>query len=348
MPKARRPRSVVSPSIVPQVVAQERGSVKSAARVLEIFEFFTDVQREARLGEISRRLDYPQSSASVLLKSLVTLGYLHFDPATKSYFPSPRLTLLGQWIAQGPFREGTLTRLMEELNRLTGHTICLGARNGLYSQYIHVIQGTTPLRFHLPPGTRRLLAWSSVGFCILSQVDPGDVEKLVRRTNAEAAPDQKQLSLAAVRTEIEGVRARGYVFSRGLVTPGAGMIAMPLPPSGELPAYPLALCAAGLARSARSREETDRRQDARGHQTIHELVGRESEWRADSGQSSARGTIVTIRKMYVRPWRILAHLGRWPTNRFGAHVKVSRRCSSDRFRPLSNFQKVRLPALWLR
>lgn len=65
------------PSIPPSVV-------KSAGRVLQILEFFDDVKREANVVEICRALGYPQSSTSVLLRSLVQLGYLAYTPKGRS------------------------------------------------------------------------------------------------------------------------------------------------------------------------------------------------------------------------------------------------------------------------
>jgi hypothetical protein len=45
-----------------------RGNVKSAERVLQIFELFDEIQRDARVAEIAERLAFPQSSGSLLLK----------------------------------------------------------------------------------------------------------------------------------------------------------------------------------------------------------------------------------------------------------------------------------------
>jgi DNA-binding IclR family transcriptional regulator len=72
--------------------------VKSAGRVLQIFEFFDEIQREARVAEIAERLHFPQSSTSVLLKCLTQLGYLDFDADSRTFLPSARVALLGAWL----------------------------------------------------------------------------------------------------------------------------------------------------------------------------------------------------------------------------------------------------------
>ena len=74
--------------------------VKSAARVLEVFEYFAGRRTPATVGEVCNALGYPQSSTSVLLKSLLTLGYLSYDQGSRRYSPSVKVATLGEWIPE--------------------------------------------------------------------------------------------------------------------------------------------------------------------------------------------------------------------------------------------------------
>ncbi len=201
--------------------------VKSAGRVLEVLSIFDDVQREMRVGEISERLGFPQSSTSVLLKSLAKLGYLDFDVSNRTYSVTARVALLGAWIANGTIVSGAVSRMMEELSSETGHTITLASRNGIFTQYIHVVQATNALRLHTPVGTRRLLVWSASGFALLRDTPEAEIRALVRRTASEQS--RQKLNADEVVKNVRRFRAEGYFFSRELVTPGGGHIAMRLP-----------------------------------------------------------------------------------------------------------------------
>ncbi len=117
------------------------GAVKSAGRVLQILEMFDDIQRDARVAEIAERLSLPQSSTSILLRSLVDLGFMDYLPERRSFLPSPRVTLLGTWLDKGPVRNGSLTRMLEDISQQTGDTVIIAARSGIFSQYIHVLAG---------------------------------------------------------------------------------------------------------------------------------------------------------------------------------------------------------------
>lgn len=205
------------------------GAVKSAGRVLRIFEFFDEIQRDARVAEVAERLSFPQSSTSILLNCLVDLGYMDYLPESRSFLPSPRVTLLGTWLDKGPVRNGSLIRMLEEISQKTGDTVIIAARSGIFSQYIHVLQARSAMRFHVPPGSRRLAVWSATGFALLAGCDDKEIQALCTRTNAEAAFGQPRVDFNQALANIRKTREAGHFFSAGLVTPGAGSIAVPLP-----------------------------------------------------------------------------------------------------------------------
>ena len=222
-----------------------QSTVKSAARVLEVLEYFDRVRRAASVMEIARALGYPQSSASVLLRSLVELGYLEIDATRRAYLPTPRVTLLGSWVEPLLSPGGAILKLMEELGRETGETIILGVPAGDTVRYIHVVQATGAMRLHVGPGTVRPMAISGMGRLFMSSMDADRVRRIVARYNAEADDDARQLKLAAVRTDLASIRGDGYVPSFDRLTPGAGGISILLPvePHG----VPMALAIGGLS-----------------------------------------------------------------------------------------------------
>lgn len=226
----------------------EASGVKSAERALRVLEFFEEVQREAKSGEISEKLGIPQSSTSFLLRSMMELGFLDFDPRTRLYVPSRRVSLLGQWLTQGFVRDSALLQASEELSELSGETVMIAAPNGRFAQYIHVVQATKSLRLHIPVGTRRPLVWSAAGFCLLTNMNVKEVPLLVRRTNSESKA-RSSLNLKTVFSNIEFARKNNYFFSRELVTSGAGCLAIPIPLGPEERGRPLAICLAGWLNS---------------------------------------------------------------------------------------------------
>ena len=71
---------------------------RSIKRTLEVLEFFDSDHLVVSVSKISRALGYPQSSTSILLKSLGELGYLHYDRSTRTYRPTARVAFQGRGV----------------------------------------------------------------------------------------------------------------------------------------------------------------------------------------------------------------------------------------------------------
>lgn len=203
--------------------------VKSAGRTLQILELFDILQRKATVMEIANLLGYPQSSTSMLLRSLVEMGYLSFDPKTREYITSSRTAILGKWASSELVGDGKLTMTMSRINKRTGQAVVLAMRNGLYSQYVHVIQATDAVRLFVVQGSLRKLVKSGTGYVLLSLMPAHTVKGFVTRSNAERQEGEEPVAYAEVVRGVEEFSSRGYVMTSSLVTPGAGMLAMELP-----------------------------------------------------------------------------------------------------------------------
>lgn len=206
------------------------GVVKSAGRVLQILEYFDEIQRPANVVEIAEMLKLPQSSTSALLRSLVVMGYLYFDRMARTYIPSCRVALLGNWVNHPLFMGGVALQCMEELQHGTGDAVVLAIRNGIWAQYIHVLQATSMARLQVTRGALRPLAASGAGYALLSTLPDAEVRKIAHRINAEARTGAATpIATDELLQTLAEVRRTGYAFTADLVTPGGAMLAMPLP-----------------------------------------------------------------------------------------------------------------------
>jgi DNA-binding IclR family transcriptional regulator len=141
---------------------------------------------------------------------------------------------------------------MRRLSADTKCTIILAARLGGHAQYIKVIQGTSPIRFHVKPSTRRMLAFSTIGRVLLSELPLLEARRLIQ--DALAAMPERRASTQEIEDELQRIRKRGFALYSDLVTPGAAMLAMPIPtgPSGR----PVAIGIAAPKEYFRSRKQT--------------------------------------------------------------------------------------------
>lgn len=204
-------------------------SVKSARRVFQILELFAKRRRALSVIEVAETCEFPQSSTSALMRTMTSMGYLHYDMRRRTYQPSARLPLITTWIGEDLFRQGRILHLMEDLSRATGEQIILGIENGINVRYIHVIEATNDIRLHDASGRLRPYATSAIGLALLSTFDDTTIGRLVRRINSETDARDGQIRLPELMKRISEIRKRGYAVSTGGIVPGGGAVAMVLP-----------------------------------------------------------------------------------------------------------------------
>lgn len=204
--------------------------IKSAGRALQILELFDVLQRPACVTEIATLLKYPQSSASMLLRSLVEMGYLRHDAHSRAYVPSSRVALLGKWVSADLVRDGSVTGLMRHIHDHTGQAVILGSRQGMLARYSYVIQARESKQAFIVQGSVRSILQSSVGTILLAGTADADVRRLIIRYNAEGGDDGQLIATADVFVKVEAARADGFAFEHCRETKGMGVLAIPLQP----------------------------------------------------------------------------------------------------------------------
>lgn len=180
-------------------------AVKSAERALQVLEYFASIRRPAAAKEVESALEIPQSSTSMLLRSLVGLGYLNYDAQHRVYFPTVRVASLGHWLEKDP-QIAFFSSLMESLRDETSETVVMGGRMGNYIRYFHhSLPSNQTIQFFMPEGYASPLCTSASGRALLSRADDEDVAIVVRRHNLEARKglrvDEKRVqeALALIR-----------------------------------------------------------------------------------------------------------------------------------------------------
>lgn len=203
--------------------------VKSAQRVMEIFEFFANKRASAGVGEVAAALNYPQSSTSALLHSLVRLGYVSYNPRERSFMPSLRLATLGSWLLDAAGDQIEPFQLMNALSESTGHTIVLGIEHEAKVLYMHTVTARNLLRFHMKAGSLRPIFRTAVGLALLSLKTDAEIGALARRVNAEREAGEPLVKTEDILAAIGGIRDKGYAMTVSNATPGAAVIARVLP-----------------------------------------------------------------------------------------------------------------------
>ena len=224
---------------------------RSIKRTLEVLEYFDAEHTRVSVTEISRALGYPQSSTSILLRSLADLGYLHYDKSDRAYRPTARVALLGQGVQAYLFGDGSVMSVLEEVSRETGEMTILAAPAGIVVQYIHVIPATNPVRMHLRTGAVRPMIGSAAGHLFLSALPPDQLQDEISRL--EMVQREQLITRNELMRQIRRIRRKGYAISTNTVTPGGGIVAVLLP--GQYIGSKLAIGVGGVAQTITANEQ---------------------------------------------------------------------------------------------
>lgn len=211
-------------------------TVKSAERILALFEHFSREQQPFTVGQISAELHIPQASVSMLLRNLHDLGYLEYYPDSRTFAPSIRVAMLGSWVGRRFSEASALAGRLDELQKRMGLMAYLAVQNGTFMQYIAILRPENPDSLHIDSGQFRPLTVTAPGQILLSMKPDPQIASWVRRCNAEATEKRFTVAIGDFMRLMTKVRAQGYAETMDAVTVGVGAIAVTFtPPMGRIP-----------------------------------------------------------------------------------------------------------------
>jgi DNA-binding IclR family transcriptional regulator len=209
--------------------------VKSADRVLDVFETLAQKGRALTHTEISTELGIPKSSLSQLLGNLVERGYLAFTPGDNTYDIGTRL----REVVERQRRRATLPDLAQPLcdriTRLTGESSSLNLPRDGMSQRVCGANSSQPLTFSMSVGETAPMYAVSSGKVLLAWLEERELQAYLQDTPLKPITRHTITSASALRRELKEVRRNGVAWSIEEYTPGIVGLAVPVfDPDGKV------------------------------------------------------------------------------------------------------------------
>lgn len=259
-------------------------TIKSAHRVLEILEYFDQDRRHATVMDMSRTLNYPQSSTSELLRCMTRLGYLHYNRVRRTYSPTARVALLGAWVKPSLFRGGPVLSAIDEVAKLTNETVALSSSTNYVLQHLHVIHGNSDDAIDAHTGDELPILHSPQGRLLLSTYGNEAVRSAVHRLNAEEADTEKHVRVADLLSEFMVLRDKGWIIEQD--RDGVGSVTVLLPHARHMDRLSVSV----LAKPSVIAE--------RGQEILDLLLSRSRAmadlYAADQGEESSKSNVVPM------------------------------------------------------
>ncbi len=179
-------------------------------------------------SEILTALNLPKSSVHRILKDLIELRYLNFNPETKRYFGSLRLAAIGAEVMSNfQLRDHVRPHLLE-LHRETDHTTNLGVLDGMLGFFVDKIESKDfGIKLFSEIGKTFPLHCTGLGKSLLAFSSDDTVEKLLGAP-LEAITEKTITDPEVFKQELNFIRDLGFAKDDEEITRGIMCVAAPI------------------------------------------------------------------------------------------------------------------------
>ncbi|MDI3331023.1 MAG: IclR family transcriptional regulator [Micrococcus sp.] len=182
--------------------------VESVDHALALMEMVRDYGR-VRLSVAARLLGVSVSTAHRLMAMLVYRGYAVQDHARR-YVPGPAMGQPPAGVAWTVELRRRVHPHLEDLAQAAGETTNLLVLAGTDVRFMASVEGHRPVRVGDRQGVVLPAAGVSAGKALLAAMDPADVERAYRRRAEQDGTAFDARAHAALTTELDAVRIRGF------------------------------------------------------------------------------------------------------------------------------------------
>jgi DNA-binding IclR family transcriptional regulator len=203
-------------------------TVKSADRVLTLFELLSTWGREMSHADIAEALGIPKSSLTQLLKNMVGRGWLAYSPATKGYSLGIAFTRIARRAGQVADLATMASPVLEELTARTSESSALNVLKGDMAVVAATVLGPQRLVSHMRLGEVAPLYATSGAKVILACLPSDMQEEYLRRVRFEPQTPATIRSIRALRAQLRDIKRDGIAYSFDEWTPGITGMARPI------------------------------------------------------------------------------------------------------------------------
>ncbi len=207
----------------------------TVGKALEVLDQVASFGRPVRFSEVLADSAYPKPTLYRLLQTLVSQNMLSYNLDRQTYAPGARLVRLAHaaW-AQSSLVQVASPHLLR-LSVATSETVHLAQLDHAQVLYLDKRNAAHPVEMFSQAGKVGPVYCTGVGKAMLAFTDDAQADDIIAQQSFHRFQPGTLTTPAALRQELQAIRARGYAFDREEHEPGIICIAMPiLTPSGRV------------------------------------------------------------------------------------------------------------------
>ncbi len=197
-------------------------------RALTMLEAVAQEPQGLSNAEISRKLQIPKSSASYILRTLETQGYLNRDPNSGKYRVGLKILSLSRGALSGIDVREVALPIMRHLVEKTSLTCHLAILDGPEAVYIEKVEPPGFIRMDTWVGRRMRVHATSVGKALVAYIPQERLETFIGERAMEKRTPKTITTLPRLLKELEKVRTQGYAVDDEENNLGARCVGAPV------------------------------------------------------------------------------------------------------------------------
>src|SRR6266849_6308816 len=197
-------------------------------RALAMLEAVAQEAEGLSNAEISRKLENPKSSASYILRTLETQGYLTRNPETGKYRVGLKVLSLSRGALSGIDVREVALPIMRHLMEKTNLTCHLAILDGPDAVYIEKVEPQGFIKMDTWVGRRMPVHATSVGKALVAYIPREQLEGILRKSGMEKRTPKTITTLPRLLKELEKVRTQGYAVDDEENNLGARCLGAPI------------------------------------------------------------------------------------------------------------------------
>ena len=202
-------------------------AVKSAERVLKIFELLESSSDGLTNKDISSRLQFAPSSTIALLQTMAENGYLSVDEQ-KRYSLGGKLVSLGA-VAASRFDIGRMaTPYLKHLTQTLGETSFLGVLSGDEIVYIAKENCERTINTNAQIGSRKPVYCTGLGKAFLAFLPPEESRDIVNKLDFHKYTDNTIMDIQELRSQLQEFRLQGFATDDQEIEENLWCLAVPI------------------------------------------------------------------------------------------------------------------------
>lgn len=200
--------------------------VKSADRVLDIFEELLKQPNGLSTNELGQRLQIAGSSLHALIQTMLHRKYVKINEERKVVLGNKFYEFVGVY-ANDPLIVQSKP-IMKALSKRVNENIHLAILEGTDIVFIACEQTTHPIRYFVEPGQTQKAHLTAVGKMLLSQYSDKRIQEMYANYPFEKITDNTIDSMDKLLEKLEFSRTRGYSLDDGEAYSGSKCYAGPI------------------------------------------------------------------------------------------------------------------------